>query len=243
MKLLGKRPPRNAKKWHPVVEKITDLLVAEYGTPTLGNFRDPVKEIFYIVLSARTTEALYKAAHKRLWQQFPTIEAIANARVSEIRSCVGMAGLGKKRAMQIKKIAKRLCTDLGTRPNAMLKKLSAEDVFAYLCSLPGIGPKSALCVMMYSLEYDVFPVDTHVHRILSRIGCANAGLKHYQAQSLLPAFVPLQRNKRLHVGLVVHGRVICTSQSPECCICPIRKVCRWASKNRIHKSISEKLGK
>ena len=94
--LLGRPQPRPTRSWGRRMQRITDLLVTEYGTPSLGNFRDPIKEIFYIVLSAKTTETLYRKAHKRLWSRFATLEEIARASVSQIRACVASAGLGKK---------------------------------------------------------------------------------------------------------------------------------------------------
>ena len=211
------------------MRKLTDLLVAEYGTPSLGNFRDPVKEIFYIVLSARTTESLYKQAHKRLSRRFPSLEAIANARVTELRNCVATAGLGKKRAVQVKAIASKLLADFGQRPASKLRRLSAEDAYAALRSLPGVGPKSALCVMMYSLGFDVFPVDVHARRVLGRVGLIGPGTKHYHAQDVLPGFVPPERSKELHVALVVHGRRICKPRAPQCDFCAIRRFCKYAS--------------
>ncbi|MCX7419025.1 MAG: endonuclease III [Planctomycetia bacterium] len=206
--------------------KITDLLVAEHGTPSLGNFRDPVKEIFYIVLSARTTESLYKQAHKRLWSQFPSLEEIAKAPLARLRNCVATAGLGKKRAAQIKVIASKLLSEFGPRPAIKLRRLSAEGAYAALRSLPGVGPKSALCVLMYSLGFDVFPVDAHVQRVLRRIGLIGAGAKHYHAQDLPPGFVPSERSKELHVALVIHGRRVCKPRAPLCNECVIKSICK-----------------
>ncbi len=233
LSLLQQKPSRLVKQWRPRMAKITDLLVAEHGTPSLGNFRDPVKEIFYIVLSARTTESLYKQAHKRLWSQFPSLEAIAQAPLARLRSCVATAGLGKKRAAQIKAIASKLLSEFGLRPAIKLRRLSAEEAYAALQSLPGVGPKSALCVMMYSLGFDVFPVDAHAHRVLCRIGLIGAGAKHYRAQEMLPGFVPPERSKELHVALVVHGRRICKPRAPQCACCAIQLLCKYGKSHSI----------
>ena len=229
LSLLRRKPSRRVKQWRTRMRKITDLLVAEHGTPSLGNFRDPVKEIFYIVLSARTTESLYKQAHKQLSRRFPSLEAIANAPVAELRKCVATAGLGKKRAVQLKAIASELLADFGPRPAGKLRRLSAEDAYAALRSLPGVGPKSAICVMMYSLGFDVFPVDVHARRVLGRVGLIEPGAKHYHAQDVLPGFVPPKRSKALHVALVVHGRRICKPRAPQCDFCAIRSFCKYAS--------------
>lgn len=229
--LLRRKKPRRAKEWQSRIEEATELLVAEHGTPTLGNYRDPVKEIFYIVLSAKTTEALYRVAHRRLWNRFPNLTAIAAASVCELRECIGQAGLGAKRSAQVHEIACRLITDYGPRPGTRLRRLSAEEAYIYLCSLPGVGPKSAFCIMMYSLGFDVFPVDAHAQRVLCRIGLPQQGAKHYHAQQQLPAFIPPGRSKELHVALVIHGRTICKSRFPDCGVCPISKLCATANKH------------
>ena len=78
--------------------EVARRLVAEYGRPTLGNYRDPVKEIFYILLSARTTDLLYRKAHRRFFSEFPDVSALANASVRRVMRCIDRAGLGRKRA-------------------------------------------------------------------------------------------------------------------------------------------------
>jgi endonuclease III len=134
--------------------------------------------------------------------------------------------LGKKRALQLKAIASRLRIDLGNSPAKRLRTLSAEDAYQYLRTLPGVGPKSALCVMMYSLDFDVFPVDVHARRIFERIGLARGRLKHYQAQEQFPGFVPEGMSKELHVALILHGRKICMPRVPDCANCLIATLCK-----------------
>ena len=223
--LMG-RSHRRQPKWPSVLSKVTDLLSAEYGTPSLGNFRDPIKEIFYILLSARTTETLYKRAHQELFRRFPKVELLAEATIDEITSCVDVAGLGRKRSLQILELAQQLVSDYGRSPGRKLRTLSMTEVYDYLTQLPGLGPKSALCVMMYSLDMDVFPVDVNVQRIAERMGVIPRGLKHYQAQQRLPKYVPVGRSKQLHIGMVVHGRRVCLPQKPTCNRCVIAALCK-----------------
>lgn len=225
-----------ARNWTNRIQEITSLLVAEYGTPNLGNFRDPVKEILYIVLSARTTEQLYKAAYKQLRKRFPTLVEISNASISELRECIDIAGLGSKRSAQLREIAIRLIEDFGKRPGYALKKLPEDEVYTYLKNLPGVGPKSALCVMMYSMDFDVFPVDVHAHRIMSRIGVIPRGTKYYKAQSVLPGYVP-DRSKELHVALVLHGRRLCKPRIADCAHCPVVELCDTGIRFRRRRSM------
>jgi len=217
---------RRTVNWQARLTEITSRLVEAYGRPSLGNYRDPVKEIFYILLSARTTELLYQRAHRRLFSEFPTVVELAGAGVDKVMKCIDRAGLGRKRAVQVVCTAKRLVADFGPRPQSNLRAMSLTDCFAYLSHLPGLGPKSSLCIMMYSLDFDVFPVDVNVQRIAERIGVIPKGLKHYQAQKLLPRFIPNSFGKDLHVALVAHGRAVCLPLRPKCMDCVIADLCR-----------------
>jgi endonuclease-3 len=190
---------RKAAKWHSTFGIVADRLVAAFGRPTLGNFDDPVEEIFYIMLSARTTDAQYRKSHSALRRRFPSLSAMAAAPLPEIVACIGPGGLANKRAAHARNLATALLRT-GDDPAQTLHGMAPQAVYEYIVQLPGMGPKSALCVMMYSLGHDVFPVDSNVRRVAARLGAIPAGLKHYQAQQLLPPLVPTGRSRELHVG-------------------------------------------
>lgn len=223
--------PLRSKHWRHVFAVVADRLVSEYGVPSLGNFRDPVREIFYIVLSARTTDLQYRKTFRTLRATFPSLSALAEAPVEAIRSCISTGGLVNKRAGQVKRIAKALLSRLGNRPAQRLRKMSGREAFDFLNALPGLGPKSALCVMMYSLDHDTFPVDVNVQRVACRLGAIPHGLKHWEAQQRLPALVPQGRSKELHIGLVVHGRTICLPRTPRCASCILADHCKYGRNN------------
>jgi endonuclease III len=230
-KLLGLRVGRRSA-WSMKLAEIADRLVAEYGVPTLGNFRDPVKEIFYILLSAKTTDAQYRATHRRLWTAYPTLDALASAQVSGIRKCILAGGLAGKRARQIQRTARLLLARCGEHPARHLRSMNSKQAFEFIRSLPGMGPKSAFCVMMYSLDADTFPVDVNVQRIAERMGAIPSGFKHHRAQERLAQLAPIGRSKELHIGLVVHGRTICLPRSPKCQSCSLVDLCRRGTKER-----------
>lgn len=228
--LMG-RPLRQAKarRWHPTFEAIADRLVAAYGVPSLGNQDDPVDETFYIMLSARTNDAKYRKAHAALRARFPTLASLAGAKREEIARCILGSGLANKRAAHARNLAARFIL-LGDDPSVRLRQMSEREAFEFLSELPGMGPKSAFCVMMYSLGQDVFPVDVNVQRVASRLGAISRGLKHYQAQQQLPPLVPPGRSKDLHIGLVVLGREVCLPRNPRCGVCPLLDMCPWSKK-------------
>ena len=231
-RLLGTRP-RKSSPWISRLAVVADRLVAEYGVPTLGNFRDPVKEIFYILLSAKTTDAQYRKTHRNLWNAFPKLSDLANASIRDIRSCIKSGGLAGKRAPQIRRTARALVAAGGSLPARFLKSLDTQGAFDFLRDLPGMGPKSALCVLMYSLGVDAFPVDVNVKRIAARMGAMPPGLKHYQAQRFLADLAPEGRSRELHIGLVVHGRTICLPRRPKCGSCSLVDLCRRGRKQGV----------
>ncbi len=218
--------PRRRTRWPQFFATVADRLVATHGVPSLGNLRDPVREIFYIVLSARTTDGQYRKTYRALRSAFPSLADLSNASVEDVLACISDGGLANKRAEQVPRIAKALLSQLGHDPSRQLRAMSAREAFDFLNALPGMGPKSALCVMMYSLDHDAFPVDVNVQRVASRLGAIPAGLKHWQAQQRLPALVPEGRSKDLHIGLVVHGRSICLPRTPRCESCVLSDLCR-----------------
>lgn len=235
---LLKRIPAIPKRrrWQARFSEIADRLVAAYGVPTLGNLEDPVQEIFYIVLSAKTTDSQYRRTHALLVQRFPSLSALASAPIAEIVKCIVGGGLANKKASQVKRIAAKLAADFGDDPATGLGRMSAADAFCYLTGLPGLGPKSALCVMMCSLNFDVFPVDVNVSRIANRIGVVRPELKHYDYTQTLPAVVPVGRSKELHVGLVVHGRTVCLPRKPRCDRCILSDLCNYGKRRLRGKS-------
>ncbi len=106
----------NRSPWVARFSTVADRLLREHGVPTLGNFRDPIKEIFYILLSAKTTDGQYRATHRKLWSTFPKLEQLAAAPVAAIRRCILSGGLAGKRARQIQRTARRLIAAGGRNP-------------------------------------------------------------------------------------------------------------------------------
>jgi endonuclease III len=221
---------RNNPKRDQLLKRIASILFEEYGTPTLGNFRDPVKEIFYIMLSAKTTDAQYRKTHRTLFMRFPTLASLAAAKIAEVKSCILSGGLAYKRSRQVVATAKKIAK-LGDDPSKIIRKMEPERAFEFLSTLPGMGPKSAFCVMMCSLDLDVFPVDANVQRIAERIGLLTIGNKHYSAQRKMAPMIPDGLSKIIHIGLVEHGRRVCTPRNPDCERCRLNEMCKYRRKN------------
>lgn len=225
-RLLGiKLQPRSPRR--TVLERVSEILVQRHGVPALGNFRNPLKEIFYILLSARTTDAQYRSTFRNLNREFPTLNDLSVAPIRRIRDCITSGGLATKRAAQIRRTAKILLSLDCINPSRYLRSLDSERAYETIVALPGMGPKSAFCVLMYSLDFDTFPVDINVQRIAERIGIIRSGLKHRDAQRVLAPIIPEGRSRELHISMVVHGRKICLPINPKCGECDLRDMCQF----------------
>jgi endonuclease III len=187
-----------------------------------------MNELVFILLSKQTTESNYLRVYRTLRREFPSWANVARADPSHLEEVLRPAGLAVKRAREMQGILERVRADFGGYTLDPLRGMSDADIEAYLRSLPGIGLKSAWCVMVYALDREVFPVDAHVWRLSRRLGWVeteNSKPADNVARALQDA-VPPQLRLPLHVRLVAHGRAVCGARRRECDLCPLRSRCR-----------------
>lgn len=204
-----------------------------FGQPRHGNKTNPLNELFYILLSLQTSESNCQRAYRALRQRFPRWETLATATVSEIREPIEFAGFGLQRAGKISAVARQLKRDRGAVTLGFLKNLSTADAEHYLTSLPGVGKKTARCVLMYSLNRPVFPLDTHCSRVMKRLDFDIPEGSLRKSEDHIQELVPPNLRYSLHVTLVSLGRNICVSQKPRCHICPLMTLCP-TGRQRLH---------
>jgi endonuclease III len=217
---------RSSRRTSGLLRRVNTLLAARYRTPRLGNLRNPISELIFIILSARTRGRGHEAAYRALRKRFRTWDALKRARISSIASVIHDAGLSRIKAAQIRGLLRRIDRDLGDLTGKQLRRMPARQLEAYLVSLPGVGAKTARCVMMYSLDHDVFPVDTHCMRLFMNIGILENRLRFEYAQDPLQALVPVDIRRSLHVNAVAHGRETCVPGAEQCPVCPILHLCQ-----------------
>ncbi|MDL4816935.1 DNA (cytosine-5-)-methyltransferase [Actinomadura opuntiae] len=213
-----------------IVDRIDELLEVTYRSASLGNVEDPVAEAIYILLSVQTREAMYQRVFQELRARFPTWNEVLEADRAELEEILRPAGFQARRAEYIQSFLTRVQERNAQRgmPGRIsldyLRELKDREVLQELKSLPGLGPKTARCIMTYSLGRDVFAVDTHVSRIFHRIGLVARG-KGKVDHALYEEIVPARSRQRLHVNLIHHGRAICGSSKPACRSCPLISFC------------------
>lgn len=221
-----------------VLDRISELLESQYGSADLGNKTDPLDELVYILLSVQTQQSGFQRTYKALRQRYPKWSAVIRAPMTQLVGVLRRGGLGRQKAKLLKgvlidalRISKASARERGHRSSVIrepslshLEFLTDEKAEAELTRLKGVGPKTARCVLMYSLGREVFPVDTNVYRIFQRIGLVQ-GTPWKKSHDLLQDLVPRTLRRQLHVNLVHHGRKICTPRNPKCCECSLVSFC------------------
>ena len=144
----------------------------------------------------------------------------------EIERVIHDAGLGRIKARQIKALLRQISKDFGSLSAWQLRRMDTETLERYLAQLPGVGVKTARCVMMYALDREVFPVDTHCIRLFQNLGLIERRMRFEYAQDPLQDAVPADIRKTLHVNTVAHGRETCVPRSERCDECVIVHLCR-----------------
>jgi len=206
------------------VRKVCRILEAEYGRPRLGNPRDPLDDLIYIVLSNKTTPTTATRVFRQLKTSFPKWSDLIAAKSSTVQAILRPAGLSHVKTAQIRAALRKIKRDFGNCDLSALRKLATADAEEYLCSLAGVSEKVAKCVLMYTLGSKVLPVDAHLHRIAVRLGWTERK-RADQCHDELEAIVSPNLRFALHVDSIVHGRLTCRPQAPLCGACCIRKFC------------------
>ncbi len=201
-----------------------------YGRPAHAQEGDPLDVLIATVLSQNTSDVNSHRAFAQLKATFPSWEAALAARPSQIVGAIRLGGLAEVKARRIKRILRDIEDDRGTLDLSFLRRKPVEDAREYLTALPGVGPKTAACVLLFSLKRPVFPVDTHVLRVSKRLGLLPPKTTMERAHELYEAM--LSTNSwtakdmlALHLGLVHHGRVTCIARRPRCEVCSIYELC------------------
>lgn len=221
------------------IRRIEAALRRRHGVPNLGRPDPPLDALVATVLSQHTSDINSGRAFDELKRRFPTWRLAAAAPVPALAAAIRSAGLANVKAPRILAILRRVNEDFGRPTLAPLARMDDAEAMAYLQTLPGVGPKTAACVLLFSLGRDVFPVDTHIHRLARRLGLVPPKAGAARTQDLMAGLVPRGRALALHVNLIRHGRRICTALTPVCAACLLARECPSAGRARISKSTGE----
>lgn len=216
--------------WLVVVDRLAEAWSTRIGARDrlpLGNRPDPYDELIYILLTVMTRSqprldrAMEGLVALRGGHSWSTLLGVDRA---ELRRVLEPLGFVNRRTEQLLEIVRRVEIEHGGSLE-FLYELDDDEALAYLTSLPGIGVKTAKCVLLYSLGRDVLPVDIHVLRVAKRLGLVEQDTSWAAADRQLECEVPDDLKFAVHVGLVIHGREVCKSPNPQCDDCVLLDVC------------------
>lgn len=212
-----------------VIDTILERLEREYGTPEHFDSRPPIDQLISTILSQSTTDANTDRAFASLTSHFDSWDAVADAPTELVVEAIRVGGLANQKAPRIQSV---LRTIRETRPDYDLRFLATTDpdeAAEWLTSFPGVGPKTAACVLLFSLHQPVMPVDTHVHRVTLRLDLIPEGTNAIRAQKLLEEIIRPEDRYNAHLLFIHHGRVTCVARRPRCEVCVLADVCPSAS--------------
>jgi endonuclease-3 len=198
----------------------------EYHGPLAPNARLPIiDELVATVLSQHTSDVNSERAFARLKKRFPSWQQVVDAPHEEVAEAIRCGGIADQKARRIKQILTAIEEREGRIDLDRLHSLDDAAVETYLMALPGVGPKTAACVLVFSMGRAAFPIDTHVHRIVTRLGWVPLDTTAEKANRLLAPRVPAEIRYDLHVALIAHGRTVCRARRPRCDVCVLDDIC------------------
>ena len=228
-----KRPARRR------VQAIRDRLRLVYGVPLAKPHGHPIAELILTVLSQSTNDRNRDVAYLALRERFPTWYEVRDAPVDEIEEAIRPGGLSKVKSARIKSIlvaitetAPQHAPGLPDGPLSLdwLLDLSVAEAQAYLTSLPGVGRKTAACVLLFALGMRDVPVDTHVSRVGTRLALFRPGAPFDEMHDEMLELTPPGEELELHLNLLRHGRRTCYARRPACHDCALQRMCPSAFK-------------
>lgn len=186
---------------------------------------DPVAGLVQTILSQATSDHNSTLAFERLKARFPHWNDLLEAPVEELEAAIRPGGLSHNKARTIREVL----TKLRDRPEGWsldhLSALPVSEAIDQLRSLPGVGVKTASCVLLFDLGRPVMPVDTHVHRLSRRLGLADQRATAEQTFEVLMAIIPPELICPVHLWLIAHGRAVCLARRPRCRGCSLADLC------------------
>jgi endonuclease-3 len=217
-----------------LVEKTADIaaiLEQTLGIPqrqTQTHDLSPLDNLMLTILSQNTNDVNRDKAYQMLRARFPTWENVMEADLADITNAIRIAGLANQKSQRIQAILAWIYTHYGALNLDFICDLDPQDAIDTFCHLKGIGIKTIAVVLAFSCGVDIFPVDTHVHRLCNRIGLVKPQTKSAeQTFHLMQDRVPEGKAYSFHINLIRHGRTICKARKPLCPKCSLNTLCDY----------------
>ena len=219
-------PTIKRSDWTPPTRRrvlaVRDRLRLVYGRPSAPPHRQPLEELILTVLSQSTNDRNRDVAYLRLRARFPSWEAVRDAPNDEVEAAIRPGGISRVKSRRIQDILRAL-----DDPPSLdhLAELPVEAARGELVALPGVGRKTAACVLLFAYGMPDIPVDTHVSRVGTRLALFRPGAPFEELHDDMLALTPRGQELEFHVNLLRHGRRTCHAQRPDCPHCDLRRMC------------------
>lgn len=209
-------------------QEVTKRLTETYGELPFSN-KDPMSMLVDILLSHRTRDEQTAAAWENLLKQFGSWEGVRDAPTAEVEKAIANVNWPEVKAPRIQAIMRQITEEQGNLDLNFLRELPLEEATAWLNRFEGVGPKTTACVMLFSCQRPILPVDVHVHRVSGRLGLIGKKVSADAAHDLLQALLPQNARSiyNFHKALLRHGQRICVFERPRCGKCVLTDLCDY----------------
>lgn len=212
------------------INEIIELLREEFpGLDPKPSKADPLDILIATMLSQNTTDKTSYRAFMNLKKDFKDWDEVMNAPINKIKNAIRVCGLTNQKSLSIKKMLKEMNKKYGKLSLKFFKKMSDDLIYEELLQYDGVGVKTISCVLAFSLNRDVFPVDTHVHRLTNRLGIANTSTPVKTFEQVKDK-IPAGKKFLFHTLLIRFGRKVCRSKNPLCGKCRLYDLCCFKEK-------------
>lgn len=208
---------------------IIQNLERTFGEPKLRPKSSPLEMLIRVILSQATTDTLSNRTFHALKTKFKIWENVLKSDESEIAEAIKLGGLANQKARVIKELLANIKAEHGTLDLDFLHEKPTREAVTYLKKFRGIGPKTIACTLLFACHKNIFPLDTHIFRVLRRVGIVPQRCSDERSHEILDAVVPEGKFYSLHVNLIRLGRKICRPKEPLCERCPIVEYCDYGS--------------
>jgi len=225
------------------IEDVYEKLTGRYGiikrrkresTNACGRKKTILNACFSLILSQNTSDKNSRRALKSLNETFSTAEEMETEGQEKVENAIKCGGLAKMKSTRIMKLLRAVREKYGELSLEHLREANTDQARQELSALPGLGPKSVACILLFTLERDEFPVDTHVWRVGKRLGWTPENSSRENSHVILNRVVPTRLFYELHILMIKHGKKVCKARNPKCESCLLKGQCPHAMRELKH---------
>ena len=208
---------------------VFEALVDHYGCPERdpAKYPPPMDELIITILSQATSDINRDMGYRGLRERFDSWQQVMDAPVEKVAEAIYSAGLANQKSARIQSVLQTVNELRGAFDLGFLAEMPLDEARRWLTSMKGVGRKTASIVLLFGFGRPTFPVDTHVHRILKRLGIIGPKVTADKAHELVENTGDANTFYPMHLNMIRLGREICQARQPKCAICPLQAHCLY----------------